>query len=205
MLNSYYSTVYTNPTIKELANGLTTIVGPDNYFSNPIYLENIYDSYFGGVGRMVKDVINKIAITSGVIDDPIKPTDPISKIPGVRVFQAKDVYGYSQSVSKFYKKTEKLKTQLNTLDYLKRTGNMEGYQEVRKKADFDIEAVLEITKGMSDVSKDIKVIYNAKMKDDGTLFTSDEKKDLIDDLMRVRIGLAQKGLQIMKELEQNKE
>ena len=58
---------------------------------------------------------------------------------------------------------------------------------------------------MSDVSKDIKVIYNAKMKDDGTLFTSDEKKDIIDDLMRVRIGLAQKGLQIMKELEQNKE
>jgi hypothetical protein len=82
---------------------------------------------------------------------------------------------------------------------------MEGYQEVREKADFDIEAVLEITKGMSDVSKDIKVIYNAKMKDDGTLFTSDEKKDIIDDLMRVRIGLAQKGLQIMKELEQNKE
>lgn len=205
MLNSYYSTVYTNPTIKELANGLTTIVGPDNYFSNPIYLENIYDSYFGGVGRMVKDVINKIAITSGVIDDPIKPTDPISKIPGVRVFQAKDVYGYSQSVSKFYKKTDKLKTQLNTLDYLKRTGNMEGYQEVREKADFDIEAVLEITKGMSDVSKDIKVIYNARNKDDGTLFTSDEKKDLIDDLMRIRIGLAQKGLQIMKELEQNKE
>jgi len=82
---------------------------------------------------------------------------------------------------------------------------MERYQELRKKADFDIEAVLEITKGMSDVSKDIKVIYNAKMKDDGTLFTSDEKKDIIDDLMRVRIGLAQKGLQIMKELEQNKE
>ena len=91
------------------------------------------------------------------------------------------------------------------MDYLKRTGNMERYQELRKKADFDIEAVLEITKGMSDVSKDIKVIYNAKMKDDGTLFTSDEKKDIIDDLMRVRIGLAQKGLQIMKELEQNKE
>ena len=154
---------------------------------------------------MVKDVINKIAITSGVIDDPIKPTDPISKIPGVRVFQAKDVYGYSQSVSKFYKKTKKLKTQLNTLDYLKRTGNMERYKELREKTDFDIEAILEITKGMSGVSKDIKVIYNARNKDDGTLFTSDEKKDLIDDLMRVRIGLAQKGLQIMKELEQNKE
>jgi hypothetical protein len=205
MLNSEYSTVYTNPTLKELSRGLTTIVGADNYFSNPIYVENIYDSYFGGVGRMVKDVINKIAITSGVIDDPIKPTDPISKIPGVRVFQAKDVYGYSQSVSKFYKKTKKLKTQLNTLDYLKRTGNMERYKELREKTDFDIEAILEITKGMSGVSKDIKVIYNARNKDDGTLFTSDEKKDLIDDLMRVRIGLAQKGLQIMKELEQNKE
>ena len=55
------------------------------------------------------------------------------------------------------------------------------------------------------VSKDIKVIYNARNTDDGTLFPSDEKKDLIDDLIRVRIGLTQKGLQIMKELEQNKE
>jgi len=205
MKNSYYSNQYTNPTIKELANMLTTIVGADNYFANPIYLENIYNSYFGGIGRMVKDAINKIAITSGVIDDPITPTDPLSKIPGVRVFQAKDVYGYSQSVSKFYKKTKKMRTALNTLDYLKRTGNMEDYQKEREKADFDIEAVLEITKGMSDISADIKVIYNAKMKDDGTLFTGDEKREIIDLLLLERIGLAQKGLQIMKELEQNKE
>lgn len=205
MKNSYYSNQYTNPTIKELANMLTTIVGSDNYFGNPIYLENIYSSYFGGIGRMVKDAINKIAITSGVIDDPITPTDPISKIPGVRVFQAKDVYGYSQSVSKFYKKTKKMRTALNTLDYLKRTGNMEDYQKEREKADFDIEAVLEITNEMSDISKDIKVIYNAKMKDDGTLFTGDEKRGIIDFLLLERIGLAQKGLQIIKELEQNKE
>jgi len=205
MKNSYYSNQYTNPTIKELANMLTTIVGADNYFANPIYLENIYNSYFGGIGRMVKDAINKIAITSGVIDDPITPTDPLSKIPGVRVFQAKDVYGYSQSVSKFYKKTKKMRTALNTLDYLKRTGNMKDYQKEREKADFDIEAVLEITKGMSDISADIKVIYNAKMKDDGTLFTGDEKREIIDLLLLERIGLAQKGLQIMKELEQNKE
>ena len=154
---------------------------------------------------MVKDAINKIAITSGVIDDPITPTDPLSKIPGVRVFQAKDVYGYSKSVAEFYKKTKDMRTALNTLDYLKRTGNMEDYQKEREKADFDIEAVLEITDAMSDISKDIKVIYNAKMKDYGTLFTSDEKREIIDFLLLERIGLAQKGLQIMKELEQNKE
>jgi hypothetical protein len=55
---------------------------------------------------------------------------------------------------------------------------------------------------MKDVSKDIKVIYNAKMKDDGTLFTPEEKRDLIDDLYKTRIGLAQKGLQIIKNVEQ---
>ena len=54
MLNSEYSTEYTNPTIKALAEQLTSIVGADNYFANPIYLENIYDSYFGGVGKWLK-------------------------------------------------------------------------------------------------------------------------------------------------------
>jgi len=42
------------------------------------------------------------------------------------------------------------------------------------------------------------------MKDDGTLFTPEEKRDLIDDLYRVRIGLAQKGVQIIKNVEQQK-
>ena len=40
------------------------------------------------------------------------------------------------------------------------------------------------------------------MKDDGTLFTPEEKRDLIDDLYKTRIGLAQKGLQIIKNVEQ---
>lgn len=202
MLNSEYSTEYTNPTIKALAENLTIIVGADNYFANPIYLENIYDSYTGGVGRMAKDAINSIAIKGGIIDDPIRPSDPLTKIPGIRVFQAKDVYGYSKSIQEFYSKTKDYKTIMNTVDYLLKIGNTERYLELATEVDFDIKAVIEIEKGMKDVSKDIKVIYNAKMKDDGTLFTPEEKRDLIDDLYKTRIGLAQKGLQIIKNVEQ---
>jgi len=202
MLNSYYSTEYTNPTIKELSENLAIMVGADNYFANPIYVENIYDSYFGSVGRMAKDAINAIAIKGGIIDDPIRPSDPLTKIPGIRVFQAKDVYGYSKSIQEFYSRTKDYKTVMNTVDYLLKIGNTEGYLKESKKVNFDIKAVIEIEKGMKDVSKDIKVIYNAKMKDDGTLFTPEEKRDLIDDLYKTRIGLAQKGLQIIKNVEQ---
>jgi hypothetical protein len=204
MLNSYYSTEYTNPTIKTLAENLTSIVGADNYFANPIYLENIYDSYTGGIGTMVKDAVNAIAIKGGIIDDPIRPEDPLTKIPGIRVFQAKDVYGYSKSIQEFYNKTEDYKTIINTVNYLDKIGNMKGYLKEIQKVDFDIQAVIEIENGMKQVSKDIKVIYNAKMKDDGTLFTPEEKRDIIDDLYRVRIGLAQKALQIIKDVEQQK-
>jgi hypothetical protein len=204
MLNSYYSTEYTNPTIKTLAENLTSIVGADNYFANPIYLENIYDSYTGGIGTMVKDAVNAIAIKGGIIDDPIRPEDPLTKIPGIRVFQAKDVYGYSKSIQEFYNKTEDYKTIINTVNYLDKIGNMKGYLKEIQKVDFDIQAVIEIENGMKQVSKDIKVIYNAKMKDDGTLFTPEEKRDIIDDLYRVRIGLAQKALQIIKDVEQKK-
>ena len=204
MLNSYYSTEYTNPTIKALAENLATIVGTDNYFANPIYVENIYDSYFGSVGRMAKEAVNAIAIKGGIIDDPIRPEDPLTKIPGIRVFQAKDVYGYSKSIQEFYNKTEDYKTIINTVNYLDKIGNMKGYLKEIQKVDFDIQAVIEIENGMKQVSKDIKVIYNAKMKDDGTLFTPEEKRDIIDDLYRVRIGLAQKALQIIKDVEQQK-
>ena len=204
MLNSEYSTEYTNPTIKALAEQLTIIVGADNYFANPVYLENIYDSYFGGVGQMAKDSVNAIAIKGGIIDDPIRPEDPLTKIPGIRVFQAKDVYGYSKSIQQFYNKTKKYKTIMNTVDYLLKTGNIKRYLELAPEVNFDIKAVIEVENGMKQVSKDIKVIYNAKMKDDGTLFTPEEKRGLIDDLYKVRIGLAQQGLQIIKNVEQDK-
>lgn len=201
MLNSYYSTEYTNPTIKVLAEQLTTIVGADNYFANPIYLENIYDSYFGSIGRMVKDTVNTIAIKGGVIEDPILPADPLTKIPGIRVFQAKDVYGYSKSIQEFYKKTEPHKKLFTTVDYLYRTGDMESYIKEKKKVNFDIEAVMEINNKMKEISDDIKTIYNAKKKQDGKLFTSKEKRDLIDDFYKIRIGLAQKGLKLIKDVE----
>jgi len=204
MLNSEYSTEYTNPTIKALAENLTIIAGADNYFANPIYLENIYDSYTGGVGRMVKDAINSIAIKGGIIDDPIRPSDPLTKIPGIRVFQAKDVYGYSKSIQEYYNKTKKYKTIMNTVDYLLKIGDTERYLELATEVDFDIKAVIEIEDQMKGVSKDIKTIYNVKMKDDGTLFTPEEKRDLIDDLYKVRIGLAQKALKIIKDFEKEK-
>ena len=204
MLNSYYSTEYTNPTIKALAEQLVTIVGADNYFANPIYLENIYDSYTGGIGRMVKESVNAIAIKGGIIDDPIRPEDPLTKIPGIRVFQAKDVYGYSKSIQEYYDKTKKYKTIMNTVDYLEKTGNVEGYLKEESKVNFDIKAVIDIEKDMKDVSKMIKTIYNAKFKEDGTLFTPEQKRDLIDDLYKSRIGLAQQALQIIKNVEQDK-
>ena len=91
---------------------------------------------------------------------------------------------------------------MNTVDYLDKIGDMEGYLKESKKVNFDIKAVLDIQRGMKEVSEDIKVIYNAKMKEDGTLFTAEEKRDLIDDLYKTRIGLAQKGVQIIKNVEQ---
>ena len=199
MLNSYYSTEYTNPTIKALSEYLATIVGPDNYFANPIYSENIYDSYFGSVGRMAKEAINAIAIKGGLIDDPIRPEDPLTKIPGIRVFQAKDVYGYSKSIQEFYELLKPYKTILNTVDYLDRIGDIEGYLKESKKVNFDAKEMLFIQKQMKDRSDEIKTIYNAKMKLDGTLFTAEEKRDLIDDLYKARIGFAQKGVKILKD------
>lgn len=201
MFNQYYSTQYTNEVIKKLAENLTVLVGNDNYFANPVYLENIYDSYTGGIGRIVKESVEQIAISAGVIEDPIKPTDELTKIPGIRAFQAKDIYGNSASITKFYDTIKEYKSAFNTIDYLTKTNNTEGLIKEYKKYNFDIKAVIGIEEAMKDVSENIKTIYNAKKKNDGTLFTSNEKQEIIEDLYKLRIGLAQKGLQIIKNIE----
>jgi hypothetical protein len=201
MFNQYYSTQYTNEVIKKLAENLTVLVGNDNYFANPVYLENIYDSYTGGIGRIVKESVEQIAISAGVIEDPIKPTDSLTKIPGIRAFQAKDIYGNSASITKFYDTIKEYKSAFNTIDYLTKTNNTEGLIKEYKKYNFDIKAVIGIEEAMKDVSENIKTIYNAKKKNDGTLFTSNEKQEIIEDLYKLRIGLAQKGLQIIKNIE----
>lgn len=206
MLNQEYSTEYTNEAIKFIAEGVAQIAGPDNYFANSIYLENIYDQWTGGIGRIVKESIEKLAITGGLIDDPIKPTDELSKIPGIRAFQVKDVYGNSASVTKFYSKTKIYNKTFNSLTFLETTNQFDKYEKLRKdfqkKYNIDPEPILDINKEMGEVAKSIRIVYNAKYKDDGSLFTGDEKLELIQDLYKVRIGIAQKGLKILKDIEQ---
>ena len=205
MKNQYYSTEYTNPIIKKLAENLTELVGIDNYFANPIYLENIYDGYTAGLGAKAKDALTYISINFGIIDDPIKPSDDLSKIPGVRAFQAKDIYGNSASVQKFYRRIEEYKKDFNTIEYLKKTGNNEALLKEYKKYNFDINAVIEQEKLVKEASDGIKIIYNAKTKGDGTLWTAEEKQELIEDLYKARIASAQRGLKILGMLEQNKQ
>ena len=204
MKNQYYSTEYTNPLIKKLAENLTELVGIDNYFANPIYLENIYDGYTAGLGAKVKDALTYISINYGIIDDPIKPSDDLSKIPGVRAFQAKDVYGNSASVQKFYRRIEEYKKDFNTIEYLKQTGNTEALKKEYKKYNFDINAVIDQEKKVKEAGDGIKVIYNAKTKGDGTLWTPEGKQELIEDLYKSRIAAAQRGLKILGMLEENK-
>jgi hypothetical protein len=204
MKNQYYSTEYTNQLIKKLAENLTELVGVDNYFANPIYLENIYDAYTAGLGAKVKDALTYISINFGIIDDPIKPSDDLSKIPGVRAFEAKDIYGNSASVQKFYRRVEEYKKDFNTIQYLKQTGNYEALSKEYKKYNFDIQAVMDQEKQVKEAGDGIKVIYNAKTKGDGTLWTPEKKQEMIEDLYKARIAAAQRGLKILGMLEENK-
>ena len=187
----------------EIENKLSSLVGDESNLTNPVWIENVYDGWFGDIGRMVKKFTDNLLIKAGVIDDPIKPEDPITKIPGLRAFDVKDVYGYSKSVKEYYDKTNKYKELFNTVDYLLETNNFEAFQKEQSKVNFDLKAVVDIDSEMKEIIKSIKIIYNAKYKDDGTLFTSEEKRDIIDDLYIDRIALAQKALQIIKNVEQD--
>ena len=79
------------------------------------------------LGRYFIDTLDYAFLIKGeIIDDPIKPTDTLSKIPIIRAFDVRDVPGYSAtSLVRIFEEYEKLDTILNGMDFARKDGDFE--------------------------------------------------------------------------------
>jgi len=198
--NKFYYTEYTSETFKLLSKTINGLVGDDSFFAtNPIHAENVFRSWTGGLGRYIIDTLDYAIIKGKIIDDPIKPTDTLSKIPIVRAFDIRDVPGYSaQSIVKFFEEYGKVEKIINGMDFAKKAGDFEEYQKLKETLNVDEVQLLEYRKSIKDIDNQIRNIYNLKEFPNGDIPTPDEKRELIDDYYKLMINFAQQGLKYLE-------
>ena len=194
--NKFYYTEYTSETFKLLSKTINGLVGDDSFFAtNPIHAENVFRSWTGGLGRYIIDTLDYAIIKGKIIEDPIKPTDTLSKIPVIRAFDVRDVPGYSaQSIVKFFEEYGDIEKIINGMDFAKKAGDFEEYQKLKETLNVDEVQLLEYRKSIKEIDKQIRNIYNLKEFPNGDIPTPDEKRELIDDYYKLMINFAQQAL-----------
>ncbi len=198
--NKFYYTEYTSETFKLLSKTINGLVGDDSFLAtNPIHAENVFRSWTGGIGRYVIDTLDYAIIKGKIIDDPIKPTDTLSKIPVVRAFDIRDVPGYSaQSIVKFFEEYGKVDKILNGMDFAKKAGDFEEYQRLKETLNVDEEKLLDYRESIRKLDKMIRDTYNLKEFPNGDIPTPNEKRELIDDYYKLMINFAQQALSYLE-------
>jgi hypothetical protein len=198
--NKFYYTEYTSETFKLISKLLNGLVGDDSFLAtNPIHAENVFRSWTGGLGRYIIDTLDYAIIKGKIIDDPIKPTDTLSKIPVIRAFDVRDVPGYSaQSIVKFFEEYSKVEKILNGMDFAKKAGDFEEYRRLKETLNVDEEKLLDYRESIRKIDKQIRNIYNLKEFPNGDIPTPDEKRELIDDYYKLMINFAQQALSYLE-------
>ena len=200
--NHFYYTEYTSETFKYFTKLWNGMVGDDSLLAtNPIHAEHVFKSWTGGLGRHLIDVLDAALIRGEFIDDPIKPTDTLSKIPIIRAFDVRDVPGYSaRSLVRFFDEYEKVSKIVNGMEMAKKTGNNEEYLKLRNELGADHTVILQYRESIRELDRAIRKIYNAKTLSDGTKITPDEKREMIDRHYMLMINFASDALKLLEEI-----
>jgi len=197
--NKMQYTTYTSETAKILANGIYKLIGTDTKFNNPIIIDNFARQWTGTIGRYLVQLSDKALIESGMIKDPISPTQPLSKMPVIRAFTAQYPDANSQYITDFYEEYNKISKIVNEIDALEKEGKILESEELRKsiKGKNRLQ-LIPYADAIKDLNFIIRNIYNNKK------YTADEKRDLIDAHYLVMIKTAQRALENMnKSIESN--
>ena len=189
--NEMQYTNYTSESAKLIATTMYKIIGTDNKFTNPIAIENFIKAWSGTLGRYAIQLSDKALIESGMIEDPIRPDQPLSSMPVFRAFLAKNPDLSSQWITKFYEEYNVVQKKMNKASALEKEGKA---LESKKIMDSLTGQQLQLNiyaDSIKEYGAMIRNIYNNKK------YTSAEKRELIDLFAEQMILTAKKSLDLM--------
>jgi len=193
LLGPYQFNPYTTETSKLLSRTLAAMIG-DHNAPSPIVIDNYIRGWTGGLGNYFMMALDKALIETGIIDDPVRPTDSLTKIPGLRAFNLRDPSMQSEFITDFYEEYNKYKKYKPTIDKLKKDGDFKEAAKlaVRKKLVDKSIAVLERYKTIIDQHNEyVRKAFNMKNVD------PDQKQQIIDDMVFISIKMAKEALKIL--------
>lgn len=194
LLPEYQYTEYTSETSKLLGKLIRQISGEYSGVSSPVRIESTINNWTGTLGRTFTSVLDKALISSGVIDDPIKPEQTLADIPVIRAFVVRNPSAGSEYITTFYDKYEKVNKIFNSIDTLQKAGNFEEANKLLTNLPVEATILKTTYKLVQDNDKRVRDIYNSK------LFTPNEKRQLIDELYRNMIDMSKYSLEAIKDI-----
>ena len=187
--SEYQYTNYTSETAKLIGKTINSIVGDYTKLDNPIFIDNFIKQWTGGLGGYVIREVDKALIDTGIIDDPIKPTDNLTGIPFVRAFDLRDPSGSSEYITDFYRSFDKINKKFQAISVLEKRGEYDEALKLREEIKDKNELYLiSLKDAISELNSVIRNIYNTKD------YNPDEKRELIDTHYLLMIKTAKRGL-----------
>jgi hypothetical protein len=156
---------------------------------SPIKIENLVRGYTGTLGTYAVQALDAIYRGEG---DPVKATMRTEQMPVIKRFFATD----SGTVAAYYDLKEEVDTAVRTVNFLERTGDMEGmreYLEGKGKVYLLKDYVRSLENDMKQIREARRVINESKDK------PADEKREYLDRLHDMEIQLTQNIRAIRKQ------
>jgi hypothetical protein len=194
LLPEYQYTEYTSETSKILGKLIRQISGEYSGISSPARIESTINNWTGTLGRTFVSVLDKALISSGVVDDPIKPEQTLADMPIIKAFVVRNPSGGSEYITTFYDKYDKVNKIFNSIDVLQKAGNFEEANKLLTNLPVEATILKTSYKLVQDNDKRIRDIYNSK------LFKPNEKRQLIDELYRQMIDISKYSLDAIKDI-----
>ena len=194
VLPEYQYTEYTSETSKILGKLIRQISGEYSGISSPARIESTINNWTGTLGRTFVSVLDKALIASGVVDDPIKPTQTLADIPIIRAFIVRTPSAGSEYITTFYNKYDKVNKIFNSIEKLQKAGDFEEANKLLSNLPAEATILKSSYKIIQENGQRVRNIYNSK------LFTPDEKRQFIDELYRQMIDISKYSLEVLKDI-----
>jgi len=192
ILPEYQWTEYTSETAKVIGTGLRYIMGDQSQWGSPARIDAVISNWTGTLGRHLIKLADKALIDSGIVDDPIKPTDTLADMPIIKAFIVRNPSLGSEHIEDFYKNYMPIKMRIDTINKLQEPLEIKKQIDIlNSKIGMDHLVLLGMADALSNQRKLIDLVTKNKN------IHPDEKRQVIDDTYRMMIMIAKRGNELI--------
>ncbi len=171
---------------------------------SPAKIDNLIREWTGGLGRYALNILDAILEGTGISPKMVKPSPTLADIPVLKAFVVRDPFGsQNESVNRFYDKLEEYQENENALKEFLKTGDIIKFNSLKEKHpellffnDFDTgkgysasaRYLRRVARDLSELRKKQDLVFKS------TTLSADEKREKIDEIDRLKVGVAKRAL-----------